>query len=248
MRNHRDWITRLIGTAGLAVLMGGTLCLNTVHADTSNDKPSIDSLLNQMMQQAKGNPYLEDHIRAVMQQLATELKEGQLRTQLLNSTPIELLRGIERTTQGDYILAIDYGIDWEGQDFNPYLQANLDALGRGVTITRIFIVSGKRPKRGLCRVMNRMHQAGIAVRVAQAEQLGGRPQYEASKAARVIFHYQKTHAVLMIEVTPLPDLKLGDPYLLDVTWDYRKIEDSIHYIDWLMNSKQSAPFDPATCR
>jgi hypothetical protein len=176
------------------------------------------------------------------------LKEGQLRTQLLNSTPIELLRGIERTTRGDYILAIDYGIDWEGQDFNPYLQANLDALSRGVTITRIFIVSGKGPRRGLCRVMNRMHQAGIAVRVARGEQLAGRPEYEASKAARVIFHYQKKHAVLMIEVTPLPDLKLGDPYLLDVTWDYRRIEDSVHYIDWLMNSRQSVPFDPATCR
>jgi hypothetical protein len=52
----------------------------------------------------------------------------------------------------------------------------------------------------------------------------------------------------MIEVTPLPDLKLGDPYLLDVTWDYRKLEDSIHYIDWLMNIRQSVPFDPASCR
>ena len=247
MRNHCNWIARLIGTAGLTILVG-TICLNSVQADTSDDKPSLDSLLNQVVQQARGNPYLEDHIRAIVQQLAKELKEGQLRTQLMNSTPIELLRGIENTKQGDYILAIDYGIDWEGQDFNPYLQANLEALGRGVTITRIFIVSEKSPKRGLCHVMNRMHQAGIAVRVAKLDQLAGRQQYEESKAARVIFHYQKKHAVLMIEVTPLPDLKLGNPYLLDVTWDYRKIEDSIHYIDWLMNSKQSAPFEPAICR
>lgn len=247
MRNHCNWIARLIRTAGLTAFVG-TICLNSVHADTSDDKPSLDSLLNQVVQQAKGNPYLENHNSAIVQQLAKELKEGQLRTQLMNSTPIELLRGIENTKQGDYILAIDYGIDWEGQDFNPYLRANLEALGRGVTITRIFIVSEKSPKHGLCNVMHRMHQAGITVHVAKLDQLAGRRQYEESKAARVIFHYQKKHAVLMIEVTPLPDLKLGNPYLLDVTWDYRKIEDSIHYIDWLMNSKQSAPFEPATCR
>lgn len=247
MNDLRRRIARAVAAAGAAVL-AGTLFLGAARADTTGETPSLDALLGQMVQQARGNPYLEDRLRSVMQQLIRELKEGQLRTQLLNSTPIELLRGIERTAQGDYILAIDYGIDWEGQDFNPYLQANLDALSRGVTITRIFIVSGKIPRRGLCRVMNRMHQAGIAVRVARGEQLAGRPEYEASKAARVIFHYQKRHAVLMIEVTPLPDLKLGDPYLLDVTWDYRKIEDSVHYIDWLMNSKQSAPFDPATCR
>ena len=247
MNDLRRRIARAVAAAGAAVL-AGTLILGVARADTIGETPSLDALLSQMVQQARGNPYLEDRLRSVMQQLIRELKEGQLRTQLLNSTPSELLRGIERTAQGDYILAIDYGIDWEGQDFNPYLQANLDALSRGVTITRIFIVSGKIPRRGLCRVMNRMHQAGIAVRVARGEQLAGRPEYEASKAARVIFHYQKRHAVLMIEVTPLPDLKLGDPYLLDVTWDYRKIEDSVHYIDWLMNSKQSAPFDPATCR
>lgn len=247
MNDLRRRIARAVAAAGVAVL-AGALFLDVTRADTTGETPSLDALLSQMVQQAGGNPYLEDRLRSVMQQSIRELKEGQLRTQLLNSTPIELLRGIERTAQGDYILAIDYGIDWEGQDFNPYLQANLDALSRGVTITRIFIVSGKGPRRGLCRVMNRMHQAGIAVRVARGGQLAGRPEYESSKAARVIFHYQKRHAVLMIEVTPLPDLKLGDPYLLDVTWDYRKIEDSVHYIDWLMNSRQSAPFDPTACR
>lgn len=38
-----------------------------------------------------------------------------------------------------------------------------------------------------------------------------------------------------------------DPYLVDVTWEPRKIEASIHYLDWLMNGKQSGPFDPRTC-
>lgn len=247
MIDLRRQIARMVVAAGMAVLVGALLS-SVAQAAAIDETPSLDALLNQMVQQAGGNPYLEDRLRSAMQQLIKELKEGQLRTQLLNSAPIELLRGIERTTQGDYILAIDYGIDWEGQDFNPYLQANLDAVSRGVTITRIFIVSGKGPRRGLCRVMNRMHQAGIAVRVARIEQLAGQPPYEASKAARVIFHYQKAYAVLMIEVTPLPDLKLGDPYLLDVTWDYRKLEDSIHYIDWLMNIRQSVPFDPASCR
>lgn len=69
MRNHCNLIARLIGTAGLTVLVG-TLCLNAAHADTSGDKPSLDSLLNQIVQQARGNPYLEDHIRAIVQQLA----------------------------------------------------------------------------------------------------------------------------------------------------------------------------------
>jgi hypothetical protein len=166
---------------------------------------------------------------------------------LLNTTAQELLRGIENTKQGDYILAVDYGMDWEGLDYSPYLRANLEAANRGVQITRVFIVSRKPPKRGLCHVMKRMHEAGIKVKTAVKEQLAGQREYEASKAARVIFHYRNKYAVLMIESTPLPDLKLGDPYLVDVAWEPRKVEESIHYIDWLMDKKQSGPFDPRVC-
>jgi hypothetical protein len=217
-----------------------------VLAETGTQS-AFDPLLDQLVQQAKGNPYLEDRIKATIQQLAQELNTGQFRTQLLNTTAKELLRGIENTKQGDYILAVDYGMDWEGLDYSPYLRANLEAANRGVEITRVFIISGKPRKRGLCHVMKRMHDAGIRVKTAVKEQLSGQREYETSKAARVIFHYRNKHAVLMIESIPLPDLKLGDPYLVDVAWEPRKVEESIHFIDWLMDKKQSGPFDPRTC-
>ncbi len=225
----------------------GLSAIAPAHAESSATKPTVEALVDQWIGQAKGNPYLEDRIKSILQQLAQELKEGQLRTKLLNTTPPELLRGIENTKQGDYILAVDYGIDWEGLDYTPYLKANLDAASRGVQITRTFIISGKAPKHGLCHVMKRMHQSGIKVRVAKKDHLTGHREYDESKAARVIFHYRNKYAVLMIEAIPLPDLRLGDPYLVDVTWEPRKIEDSIHYFDWLMDGKQSEPFDPRTC-
>lgn len=240
----QPWITRLAAVAGLIAALG---IAASPGVDAESTQPvASEALLNQLVQQAKGNPYLEDRIRRILQQLTRELHDGHFTTQLLNITAKELLRGIENTKQGDHILAVDYGMDWEGLDFSPYLKANLEAAGRGVQITRVFIVSGK-PKRGLCHVMKRMHEAGIKVKVAAREQLNGQRQYEASKAARVIFHYRNKYAVLMIESVPLPDLKLGDPYLVDVAWEPRKIEDSIHYIDWLLDKKQSGPFDPHTC-
>jgi hypothetical protein len=242
------WILRAAAVAGLLAGIG-VACSAGVLAQTK-PLPASEPLFDHLMRQAKGNPYLEDRIAATMQQLVTELKDGRFTTQLLNTTAKELLRGVQNTKQGDFILAVDYGMDWEGLDYSPYLQANLEAANRGVQITRVFIVSGKpgKPlKRGLCHVMKRMHDAGIRVRTAAKEQLSGQRQYEASKAARVIFHYGNRHAVLMIESTPLPDLKLGDPYLVDVAWEPRIIEESIHYIDWLMDKKQSGPFDPRAC-
>ena len=240
----QPWIARLSAMAGLIAALG-IAGSPGVLADNSQPAAS-EALLSQLVQQAKGNPYLEDRIRAILQQLSRELNDGQFKTQLLNTTATELLRGIAHTKQGDHILAVDYGMDWEGLDYSPYFLANMAAAGRGVQITRVFIVSDK-PRRGLCQVMKRMHDAGIKVKVAMRERLKGQRQYETSKAARVIFHYENKYAVLMIESVPLPDLKLGDPYLVDVAWNPRKIEDSIHYIDWLLDKKQSGPFDPHTC-
>ncbi|MEW6542289.1 MAG: hypothetical protein AB1411_01615 [Nitrospirota bacterium] len=241
----RARLTGFAELAGLASCLALTVAVGipVAHADAP-----IDTLFDQMKQQAKGNPYLEDRIHDVLHELAKELKEERLQTQLRNTTPLELLRGIERTEKGDHILAVDYGIDWEGMDFTPYLGANLEAAGRGVKITRIFIVAGKAPKRGLCHVMSRMQQAGITVLVASKDDLTGRREYEESKAARVIFHYRNKYAVLMIETTPLPDLRLGDPYLLDVTWSMPKVSESIKYVDWLMDKKRSVPFTPAICK
>jgi hypothetical protein len=239
------WISRTAAVIGLLILFGVSGSRG-ILAETGSQS-AFDPLLDQFLQHAKGNPYLEDRIKTTVQQIARELNAGQFTTQLLNTTAQELLRGIENTKQGDYILAVDYGMDWEGLDYSPYLRANLEAANRGVQITRVFIVSRKPPKRGLCHVMKRMHEAGIKVKTAVKEQLAGQREYEASKAARVIFHYRNKYAVLMIESTPLPDLKLGDPYLVDVAWEPRKVEESIHYIDWLMDKKQSGPFDPRVC-
>lgn len=244
MGSHR-WIIRAAMCAGLLTVIG--LSGSTAGLAETAGGSAPDPLFEHLVQQAKGNPYLEDRIRTTLQELTKELNEGRFKTRLLNTTATELLRGIENTKKGDSILAVDYGMDWEGLDYSPYLRANLDAAKRGVQITRVFIVSGKPTKRGLCHVMKRMHDAGIQVRTAVKEKLNGQREYEASKAARVIFHYGNRHAVLMIESTPLPELKLGDPYLVMVAWEPRTVEESIHYIDWLMDKKQSGPFDPRTC-
>ncbi|MCA1837440.1 MAG: hypothetical protein LC674_01245, partial [Actinobacteria bacterium] len=153
----------------------------------------------------------------------------------------------DRTSGGDSVLAVDYGIDWEGSDFNKYMVANLQAAGRGVMITRVFIIPQKTPSNSLCRVMKRQAEAGIAVRVAEKELLRDKPEYQRETQARVLFQYKGGQAVLMVEAVPFPELKLGEPYLLDVTWDNTKVTESRRFMTWLIQPAQSRPFDPASC-
>ncbi|MBI4400469.1 MAG: hypothetical protein HY581_02415 [Nitrospirae bacterium] len=232
----------LAGAAGSLLLLVSS-CTKSIQPQSNDGRPALEL----MLMRANGNPYLEDRIKSSLHQMEQELADGLLKTQLVNTTPEELLRGIENTRQGDSIYAVDYGIDWEGTDFNEYLLANLKAADRGVKITRVFIISDKQPPRELCKVMKRQLEAGIAVRIAEKDKLTPYREYQESRKARIIFQYQNKHSVLMIETIPFPDLKLGEPYLLDVTWGNQKVDDSKKYVDWLTNEERSKAFDPSRC-
>ena len=206
-----------------------------------------EPLTDENLKAAQDNPYLKRRLSDAVLQLADDIKQGQFKTRLLNTTSAELMRGIESTGQGDAILAVDYGIDWEGPDFHPYLDANSAAIRRGVTITRVFILSGP-PRGGLCRVMAKQQEAGIHVRIADLEQLKQHQRYTDSPHARVVFKYGSRHAVLMIEVIPLPQLKINDAYLLKVIWDSPPVEESTNHITWLSDNQQSKAFKPGMCQ
>jgi hypothetical protein len=248
---RRSFSRSLLGTGSFMVVMGLCLGLAMELGCSANgqrqERPSSKPAPTSMLAPTNGNPYLEERVKAAAQQLEKEHKAGHFKTQLLNTTPDELLLAIDRTAGGDSILAVDYGIDWEGSDFNKYLMANLQAAGRGVTITRVFIIPQKVPSNPLCRVMKRQAEAGIAVRIAEKETLKDKPEYQRETQARVLFQYKGGQAVLMVEAVPFPELKLGEPYLLDVTWDNTKVTESRRYMTWLIQPAQSSPFDAASC-